>query len=343
MADIVLPEFYDEYQSFLDTYPHTYVTQALAWSKVKPNWQTIRFAQRDSEGAIVGVAQMLTITDATTGKGLAYIPRGPVTTPNCNATNNNNVAAHIFPDVEIAKELVKAAYEYCQAHQIDTLRLDPQWYDNTENREKLLDLAHVCPGGQADLSDKRLKGQPKYSMILDLRPFSSYDEWFAALKRKHRYYIRQAQQAPFTTYISHNRDLISDLHLLIRETAKRQGISYRPESYFYDLYDAFESTCFSVVEYEGSKVSIALNVLQGDTMHNLYAGNKLLGENFNNPVAMNACFIAEAFERGLSFVDFGGVFGKHHSDGLYVFKRHFMPADQDITTYTGEIDFTIGR
>lgn len=317
------------YRDFLAAHPHTYITQSFNWPQVKRNWSPVRFFEYDSETKqIVGVAQLL-ILKKPTGGGIAYLPRGPVTdTPD----------ERTFP---VIKSLVHQAYQYAKSQGLDRLRVDPQWYSSDLTLDLLSQLAAAFPGGKADSQDHRLQGQPKYSMILDLRPFAEYQSYLAALNSKHRYYIRRTVKEGIKAYISQDPLLVEDLFRLIKMTCQRQGISYRPKEYFYDLCSAFKTAFFSVAEYQGRRLSVSLNVECGDTVHNLYAGNDLSYRSLRLPMAMNPRFIQEAFERKLSFVDFGGIFGLDERDGLYAFKRQFMPADQQPTVYAGEVEYRL--
>lgn len=345
MAHRATAEDMQDYADFLECNPHAYITQSLAWPNVKKNWDVAHFIERDESGLVAAVAQMLYVKDARTGKVFAYIPRGPVTAGVGELQPSNEQAV---------LNIVKAACEFAQGLDAHTLLIDPQWQNSLENRALLAKIAAVYEGGHADVgvgtgvgvddgastSHHRLQGQPQLSMDIDLRPFGSYEEWLGAINRKKRYYIKQTEKNGLVAQIRTDREAVEDLYQLIVMTCDRQGITHRPKQYFYDLYDAFPSSVvFSMVEYEGQWRSASMNVIYGDTLYNLYAGNDLSYQHLQLPMSMNPGFIKEAFARGLSCVNLGGVFGVDAADSLYNFKKHFFPQNQDVTIFVGEVTF----
>lgn len=315
----------DEYRQFLASQPHPYITQSMSWPEVKKGWDVARYIERDDNGTICGVAQVLSIRDQKTGHGLAYVPRGPVVTGD---------------DLEVVTSLISQVISDAKEAGAATVRVDPCWVETEETIAKLNKLGDLADS-VVTTADERLKGQPKLSMILDLEGYTP-ESWFEAIKKNKRRDIRRSGREGVVVEVRTDKATIEDLFQLIEQTAERQGISYRPKQYFYDLYDAFsDDTYFTVASLDGDILSISMNTIFGGTVYNLYGGNSLSHPKALAPAAMNAEIVYEAFRRGLTRVDFGGVFGTDSSDHLYRFKQGYFPADQDVTIYAGEIDFSL--
>lgn len=332
------------YQAFLNALPSTPITQSTRWPRVKARkgWQEVRFAAlHDDAGEtgapqaelqaphIAAVGQMLFVKDTDTGRYFCYLPRGPVT-----AGDPTQQAAAI-------REVVAAAYEYARSLDASCLLVDPPWEYSPENQALLQELAQAHPNGRVVTSPTAVRGQPPLNMILDLAAYADYDAWMAALNKKHRYSIRRAETDGARGRFSRDRSLVEPLYDLITKVAACKKITHRPKQYFYDLFDAFDGAFFTVGLIEDQLTSVSLNVAYGDTIYNLYAGNDISLPKSGTPTLMNAAIVEEAFNRQVRYVDFGGVFAPDSSDSLYVFKRHFMPKDQTVTRYVGEVIYEI--
>lgn len=336
MASTIELGLMSAYQQFLDSVPNAHVTQNLRWPKVKARngWKSLHlitpsssFVAVSSASQIEAVALMLFIKDARSGRNFCYLPRGPVT---ANSPTDHSPAI---------REIFEKAYEAAKRLKASTLLIDPKWENTAENQELLQALCHAFPGGNIVSAPTAVRGQPPLNMVLDLSAFTSYEDWLAALSKKHRYSIRRAQADGAQGRISRDRSLVETLYELITVVAQRKQITHRPKQYFYDLFDAFEGAFFTVGSIANQITSLSLNIPTGNTVYNLYAGNEISDLKGQTSTLLNAAIVEEAFNRNLRFVDFGGVFAPDKSDKLYVYKRHFMPKDQDVTEYVGEVQY----
>ncbi|MDO4665106.1 MAG: peptidoglycan bridge formation glycyltransferase FemA/FemB family protein [Actinomycetaceae bacterium] len=326
MAD---PQDLQKIEAFLKDQPFVPITQAPAWRKVKANWDCHRFTLED-DGEITAYAQVLSITDRASKNVLWYLPRGPI-------------VAGEDPDRTIA--LVKQIKQAATEAGAKTLRIDPPLEDTPENREFLLNLAQQVGGGQVNFGDgncRSLHGQPKYTMTIDLRDLD-YDSWLALIRKSRRREIKKLNtRLPTTTQISRDPAHVETLYRLIEQTATRQGISYRPKEYFYNITKAFpDDFFFTAAMVEDEIVAISLNVVYGRRLWGLYAGTDVSAPTMLASTATNVEDIRYSIEHGLTHFDLGGVYGIDADDQLYRFKYGFFPKGQDYTAFVGEIEFSL--
>ena len=91
----------EAYRDFLASQESYYITQDVAWQKLKGagGWQSHCFLKKDNSGrGIIGL-QMLSIEDRATRDKFFYIPRGPV----CQLS-----------DYQLARELVLEAAQFAK-------------------------------------------------------------------------------------------------------------------------------------------------------------------------------------------------------------------------------------
>lgn len=323
------------YQDYLASRAHVNITQAYQWPQVKAGWGVIRLMAFDGETPC-GAAQILTITDSATGKNFAYLPRGPV----CDPTR-----------WDVIESLMTKAIEVSRERGISILRCDPEWLISVEESDRELDecyahsaqyfakLGELAPSTIRKYPE-HLKGQPPFVLVGEI-PDANYDLWFEGLQRRKRRAIRKAYRDGVETYITRERETVEVLYELIEQTCQRQGITHRPKDYFYRLRDTFEGCFFAVGEYEGKIVSAILAVAYGDTVYALYAGNDLSASRLNSPSATYARVFKEASERGIKYVDTGGIFHLDRTKcNLYDFKRK-LTGTRGIRAFVGEVDYLL--
>lgn len=310
-------------QRFLDGFGSHYITQDLRWPRVKgAAWTPHRLAATDPDGKIAGFMQMLSIHDARTGSHFFYIPRGPV----CDPTNTELLDALVDAGVATAKEAGA-----------DRMLIDPMWHDSADARERLERLAERI-GGTANTAHERLKGQPKYSMIVPIGGMD-YEEWLGTIHRNKRKKLRKSIREGVTTSTTRDPAMIDVLYELLVATAQRQGITHRPKQYFIDMQQAFgDDLYFSYATIEDRICSVGLCVNTSDTIYSMYNGNSPEALERNAVTQLYCEIIREGISLGARHVDFGGVFALNSSDHLYEFKIQFMPKGGEATIYAGEVE-----
>lgn len=311
------------YLEIMDGVFHYYLSQAPAWPKVKQNWLPDYFVS-EKEGASLA-ALMLTVINNNDGTGLAYLARGPVGADT--------------PDLVNTRAIINDAIKVAREHHATTFRWTPEW-DFTPQNQALLETLAKELGGEALIFPQHT-AQPVIDVIGKVEGLD-FDAWFAGLSSQSRTNARAALKRGATAQVTTDCAMIDELYRLIEVTAQRQGITYRPKSYFKQLVASFpHNHFFCTTTYEGRIISASLNVVCKDTVYFLYAGNEVI-KGLNGAHLMHIEIYAEAIRRGLSFVNMGGVFALDKSDGLYAYKRR-LAGDDSARCFVGEINVDLSR
>ena len=305
------------YEAFVKNSAHSFLTQDMAWAKIKNNWSE-DYVYLEKDGAICAAMSILSIK-AIDGKYLLYANRGPV----CDIYDKKTVLALI--------EEVKKIDKYKEAF---LLRFDPAIpFD-----EKLIDLYK-----DTDLK-LRTRGtnehsfiQPRRNAIIDIS--KSEDDVLLGFHSKTRYNIRLSYRKGVTTRIS---QIDEDLNTFFEETkvmAERNGITYRPKEYFKRLIDNYDAKIF-LSDFEGTPLSSAILIMYKDYAWYMYGASNNIHRNFMPNYQMQWEMIKYAKEHGATRYDFGGIFKLDDEDGLYKFKRGFLN-EKDFTELIGEFDLVL--
>lgn len=306
-----------KYETFIKTNEHRFLTQDMAWAKIKNNWSE-DYVYLEKDGAIYAAMSILSIK-AVDGKYLLYANRGPV----CDIYDKVTVLALL--------EEVKKLDKYKDAF---LLRFDPAVvYDEKLARlYKDTELKIRTRG-----TDEHSFIQPRRNAIIDIS--KSEDDVLASFHSKTRYNIRLSYRKGVTTRLS---QLDDDLDIFFEETkvmAERNGITYRPKEYFKRLIDNYNAKIF-LSDFEGTPLSSAILIMYKDYAWYMYGASNNLHRNYMPNYQMQWEMIKYAKEHGATRYDFGGIFKLDDEDGLYRFKRGFIN-DEDFTEYIGEFDLIL--
>ncbi len=311
------PEEVKKYEEFITNTPYAVTTQAMAWAKVKDNWNSF-YIYLEKNNEVVAAMSILTVKSVG-DKKLAYATRGPV----CDITN-----------IELVKELYDEAEKHLSNENIFLLRTDPEVYYD----EKLSD-AYKAAGFTVRNKDIHPHStiQPRLNMRLDTEG-KTEETLLAEFHSKTRYNIRLAKRKGIEVHSSRSLEDLKafyETHVIMSE---RQEISYRPYEYFERVLNAYgENAKVFIATFEGEVLAGALCLSYGNVTWYMYGGSNNLHRNKMPNYLMQWEMIKWGLERKTKYYDFGGIFDMNEDDGLYRFKRGFIANDQ-VTEFIGEID-----
>lgn len=226
-----------EWDSFVDSVGADHV-QTSRWAEVKAvaGWDSTRIAVRRN-GELVGGWQLLFRRLAHLG-AIAYSPRGPVTTSG---------------GPEILEVVLRATEEVVRRRRVLLLKVQPPVDGH--------DLVPTLERHGFVSSD--LATAPSATVRIDLS--RSPDQLLATMRRSHRSNIRGARRKGVTVRSGTVAD-IPRFAALVQATARRQGFSPYPASYYQAIWEAFVPeghATLLVAENDGVALSAVLLIAWG--------------------------------------------------------------------------------
>jgi peptidoglycan pentaglycine glycine transferase (the first glycine) len=204
------PAAWDE---FVSHDPRGHLLQTWAWGELKGafGWTPARLAI-EQDGALVAGAQVLYRHFGPLT--MAYIPKGPV-------------LAH--QDGALLEPLWRAIHEHCRRRRAISLKIEPEWYDEEEERRLWL------TNSQFEASDESI--QPRRTIIVDLTP--PHETILARMKSKWRYNINLSIRKG----VEVTRGGVADLdtfYELLRVTGERDRFAIHSLPYYRRAVELFE-------------------------------------------------------------------------------------------------------
>ncbi len=206
-----------------------------------------------------------------------YVPRGPI------FLKNNNLDQLL----DLAKK-EKASW----------IRVD------VENEEKLEILKNEFPG---HIEKAPHNVQPKEVFIIDIT--KTDEEILLEMKSKTRYNIRLAEKKDVKVFASREEKYVNEFLRLVNVTAKRDGITAHPESYYRKMIEVISSNILKlyVAEYEGKIIAANLVLFYGNTCTYMHGASDDEVRNVMAPYLLQWTQIKDAKKMGCTRYDFGGV------------------------------------
>lgn len=231
----------DRWDNFVATLPVGHHTQTSLWGRVKAcrGWRATRIiVTRQTE--IVAGAQVLYRQLPLFG-GIGYVPAGPI-------------LKHEDPD--LLRSLLDRLLELRKHHHLRYMAVQP------------LDTDRIPPDQLTafGFQPSTVELVPTASVFVDLSIEPS--EMLAGMKRQTRQNIARSERQGVVVREGTRED-VSTFWTLHGTTCTRQKASPFPESYFTQMWDAFEPAGhlkLFVAEYEGQAVSALWTVPFGDTV-----------------------------------------------------------------------------
>jgi lipid II:glycine glycyltransferase (peptidoglycan interpeptide bridge formation enzyme) len=187
-----------------------------------------------------------------------------------------------------------------------------------ENKARELKVDFARMDFPTDISSTKLENsglkhvsdmQATYHMVLDLTP-SKEDLWKEVASRT-KTYVNTAPKRNLSFEISDNPESLGEFLKIQAMTAKRQGISMYPESYYRALVNTLMPTGHCKIYFAKTPEDViagALCVDWGDTRYYLFAAtNDELNRKAHGAQALMWWLIEDAKQQGLRAFDYGGV------------------------------------
>jgi peptidoglycan pentaglycine glycine transferase (the first glycine) len=311
--------------------------QAWEWGLVKSrggDWRPLRLAVFDDTGAIRAGLAILARTLPVFGT-IYYAPRGPILDD--------------WSDQTLLADLIVAVKARALADGAILLKIDPAMpVGNAAAQSVLSSLGFIRPPGQ----DAQGFGgtQPKAVMILEIAG-KTEDELLMAFKPQCRRNVRIAEKKGVALVEPVTREHLKPFYEILTVTAKRDGFTVRPLSYFEKLWDDMIQAGLGrlfLTEFEGQYLSGALCLMIGDKCVYLYGASSNEHRNIMPNYAMQWAMIRWALASGCRTYDFRGVAPirpgeesspeAEHLQGLNRFKEGF---GAEFVEYIGEFDLPL--
>lgn len=319
--EIITPQQYAEYESFVASHPQGCFTQSALWQKVKNNWGWEGVLSRAQDGSVRGACGVLVQKIPALRTAFLYAPRGPV----CD-----------LGDRETLQDLKAGADALAEKYRAHTLKWDP---DISAGNTAFLALME-------EMGFKRIAGpegfetiQARFNYRLDIAG-KSEEEILQGLTQKTRYNVRLAQRKGVEIRVC-GPEKVPDFWRLMQVTGERDGFNIRPQEYFVRMLESLgEHARLYMGFYEGEAICGALATnFAGKTCY-VYGASDNAHRNVMPNYLMQWEMIRWAVQTGCALYDFQGVAGDLDESkpiyGLYRFKRGFGGYLDELA---GEFDF----
>lgn len=320
--EILTPEQYEEYETFVSGHKQGSFTQSVDWRKVKDNWGFEAIASRDASGKIVGGMSVLVQHIPLIGSAFLYAPRGPV----CD-----------LHDKTVLLDLKSGVDELAKKHKAHAFKMDP---DVPIGDSEFIETAKSMGFTQSFGPDgfEGIQARFNYRIYLNGR---TEDELFANLTQKTRYNCRVAMKHGVEIRVV-GKEYLDEFVRIMRTTGERDGFNTRPKEYFERMLDALgEHVRLYMGFYEGNPVSGAITTNYAGKTCYVYGASDNVARNVMPNYLIQWEMIKWAVETGCEIYDFQGISGDMSEDGhmygLYRFKRGF---NGQIDELAGEFDYT---
>jgi lipid II:glycine glycyltransferase (peptidoglycan interpeptide bridge formation enzyme) len=298
--------------------------QSYEWGEFRRalDWQIRRLQVR--EGKNVLLAGLVMKRPLPAGASLYYAPEGPVVRKgNWNLKPNQRAFAAWH---DYLKPLAKA-------DRAVLLKIDPHRAADEFPVSWLTGL-----GFRDSLEDQ----QSAVVLHVDLQP--DEEAILAQMKQKGRYNIRYAERKGVKIRSGQTAEDLDIFYRLHEETAKRQGITHRAQSYF----EAFRRTfmegspiaTFLIAEYQGEPVAATLVLFFGEEAIYLYGGSSERDRNTQATYLVQWEGMREAKRRGCRFYNMTGIAEEDDPNAAWAGLRQFkLKFGGEIVKLLGAYDY----
>lgn len=349
-----------EHLAFINAQNSVSFLQTPAWGKTKLGWQSQSIGWFDGD-EIVGAGLVLLRKVPKLNKFLAYLPEGP----NLDWTSNNLPNAlnalveylkplgvfqiKMGPHVWVRRwsaETLKNAISNGSAKSISELAADET------NQTGLQLITHLRRLGwrQPEVTDSGFGDyQPRFVFQLDLKA-KSEEELLTSFNQLWRRNIKKADKEGVTVRIGTKADL-ELFHTCYVETAKRDGFTPRPITYFQTMWDALtaeDQTRLKIfiaehVDHDGAIAATTLTRV-GDHSWYSYGASTTAARELRPSNAIQWAMIKDSLQAKSATYDMRGISDTldptNHLFGLIQFKLGTGGYAQE---YVGEWDFVISK
>lgn len=293
-----------QWDSYVGSARHGHPLQLWGWGQAKEGngWSAHRLAYVD-DSKWLGVAQILMWNIPRTRRYIAYVPRGPV----------------VDPGSEAARKMLAELAEWARLQKAIYLRVEPAWTKGSFGK---------------GWARARNSLQMFQTYTIDLE--RSEDELFAAMGRKHRQYIRQADRNGVSISVATEGD-IDSIYQVYEDTAQRAGFGLHGIDYYRNLLGSLGSYNYVyVARFEDKIVAFLWLAGAGATAYELYGGMDTVAGKVHANYLLKWRAITDMKKAGYAVYDFNG----RVTAGVAGFKAGFGPTETD---YVGTYDYPLNR
>jgi len=295
------------WDNFLEATHETGFMQSSWWAdfRATTGFEYFGVTLKD-QGALVGGAVVTKLSYAS-DSCFYYIQDGPVLPYEGPAANQ--VFEAILNAIEKRRQTEKET--------ISHLRIEPRWQR----------LPSFVRGFQTPtFSDNFM--EPRDTLCIDLRP--AEETILAQMKPKGRYNIRVAQRHNVSVAQDTSEQGLADFLRIYKRTAKRQGTSIKPPSYFRALVSMLlplKQVEIFFAEHQGRRLTTALVIYFGFRATYFYGGSLALRRRVMAPYLLHYEIMRRAKAMGYEWYDLWGIAPANDPDhpwqDISVFKRKF--------------------
>lgn len=291
-------EEWDEYVLEQSGHP----LQLWGWGAVKAahGWRVERLFAVDMDQHVIGAVQVLIKPLPWPLRSLAYVPRGPVATP------------------EHAPELLEALGSFVRSqYRAVALSIEPDWTElppllgsNWQRAENTILIPRT--------------------LILDLT--KTEDELLAPMAKKTRQYIRKsAKEENVVIKQVKSETALQKCLEIYHLTAQRAGFALHDDQYYLDIFHELGESSPVFAAYDGEQpIAFVWLAISAQTAFELYGGMNDRGQELRANYALKWHAIRKMQEWGVERYDMNGLL----NDGVSMFKQGFADhEDMLVGTY----------
>ena len=347
----------DEHLAFLRSLPSASFLQTPAWAQVKSEWA------HESLGLFVGNAQVgaalvLYRRLPRIGRSLAYLPEGPVLdweSPHLPRLLDSMVAhlrgrgafgVRMGPPVVTRTweaATVKAGLADPALHRLGDVPPD----EVSESGRRLVRLLEERGWRLQGEGAGFAAGQPRYNFWLPLAGRTEADV-LAGMNQLWRRNIKKAAKAGVEVRRGERSDVVG-FHRIYVETARRDGFTPRPQSYFETMYDALNAEEPSRLRlylacHEDDLVAATTLVQVGEHAWYSYGASTTAKREVRGSNAVQWQMIRDAMASGASVYDLRGITDTLDESNSHVGLVQFKAGTGGrAVEYAGEWDLPLSR
>jgi lipid II:glycine glycyltransferase (peptidoglycan interpeptide bridge formation enzyme) len=332
--------------------------QTPAWGTVKVDWRHESLGWFDGVD-LVGAALVLYRSLPRTGRALAYLPEGPVvdwqrypadavTAPLLEHLRRRKVfSVKMGPPVVARRWGTKSLKDAIAAG--DVQRLSDLPADSSSSTADAV-VAALESGGWTRQSSSAGFGdfQPRYVFQVPLAG-RSLDEVFGGFNQLWRRNIRKAQKSGVEVTLGDASDLPA-FHEVYVETARRDGFTPRPLSYFQRMWEAMRAEAGAerirlyLARHEGRVLAATTWVKVGTHVWYSYGASSTEGRELRPSNAIQWKMIEDAHAAGATVYDLRGITDTLDSnDPLFGLIQFKVGTGGEAVEYVGEWDYPLNR
>lgn len=334
--------------------------QTPAWGAVKRDWRSQSLGWFDGD-TLVGIGLVLYRKLPRIRRSLAYLPEGPAIDWD-SAAKAGDVNRWLDPLVEHVKAqgafgvrmgppvivrrwnnaTVKAALADAEVERLDDVPADETFATASSIADQLTAAGWRPP----DTADGFGAGQPQYVFQLPLN--GSTDDVLKGFNQLWRRNVKKADKAGVTVRLGTADDLAA-FHELYTETAKRDGFTPRPISYFHGMWEAMtaeapERLRLYLAEHEGDLVAATTMVRVGEHAWYSYGASSTAKREVRGSNAVQWRMIQDAIADGCRIYDLRGITDTLSENDPHVGLIRFkLGTGGHAVEYLGEWDLPISR